>query len=223
MGKDTLTLSLFDNAPLLATPAPAKQAEFAAVDAILEEFNQEKQAKKNDSICKEWRSCIWSPACMTPENDETGICYRDEPQLLSLTAFSRDEIKVVAAGFPLVKYFREDKKLQISEADPANGWTVLEPFSTYAAAERKLKELKASGHIETGLDGKIIMSGWNQPGGLLEAGFEFYRCYGFNTYDQGCCIKQGSKNWSHWAKYPGPEDLKVAWNKLMQDPKALEG
>jgi hypothetical protein len=68
------------------------------------------------------------------------------------------------------------------------------------------------------------MSGWNQPGGLLKSGFEFYRCYGFHDYDSSFCIKQGSKNWSNWGKYSSREELKKAWDKLMnEDPKALEG
>lgn len=138
--------------------------------------------------------------------------------------FRRDEAKLLDAGFRLVRYRRYDKTIELSEADPCNGWLLLDPFPTYAAAERKLKEFKDKGNIETGTDGKIIMSGWNQPGGLLKAGFEFYRCYGFHDYDSSFCIKQGSKNWSNWGKYSSREELKKAWDTLMnEDPKALEG
>jgi hypothetical protein len=137
--------------------------------------------------------------------------------------FSRDQLKLLAAGFQLVRYTRDEKKIEQSEADPVNGWCTHEPFSTYAAAERKLKKCKNSGDIETDLAGKIVMSGWNRPGGLIKQGFEFYRCYGLHSYDTSFCIKVGSKNWSNLAKYPDAAALRIAWDELMKDPKALEG
>jgi hypothetical protein len=184
----------------------------------------EKEQGMRDKICKEWRICPYGETCMDDTINLDCICFKDEPDKLPLGAFSKCQMKVLSAGFPLVRYTRNEKKIEITEADPVNGWAVLEPFPTFAAAERKLRELKDKGHIETGVDGKIIMSGWNQPGGLLKAGFEFYRCYGLNQYDQGCCIKHGSKNWSNWGKYGCREELKKAWDDLMiNDPKALEG
>lgn len=138
--------------------------------------------------------------------------------------FSRDEIKVLSEGFNLVRYCRFDKTIEMSEADPCNGWLLLDPFPTYAAAERKLKEKKDRGDIETGTDGKIIMTGWNQPNGLSKAGFEFYRRYDINQYTPTGSIKQGSKNWSNWGKYDNQEELQAAWDTLMEtDMKALRG
>lgn len=152
----------------------------------------------------------------------------DQPDLVKVPAamscYSRDERKVVAAGFGLVRYNRDLKTVQITNDDPATGWGPAVPFNTYAAAERTLKATIEQGCIETGLDGKIVMSGWNRPGRLMEAGFEFYRCYGLRNYDTGSCIKVGSKNWSNLAKYGSREELQQAWDKLMSDdPKALEG
>ena len=138
--------------------------------------------------------------------------------------FSRDQMKLMDAGFSIVKYIREEKKILQNCSTPELGWFLVGVYPTYAAAERKLKEMKDGGCIETDLDGTIIMSGWNQPGGLLKAGFEFYRCYGLREYDANCCIKQGSKNWSNWGKYKDQAELREAWDKLMnEDMKALEG
>lgn len=179
---------------------------------------------RRTGICPDWQACMHHEICFTPQNEQAGICFIDEPDKLPRETFSRCELKVLAGGFSLVRYTREEKKIELSEADPCNGWTALEVFPTFAAAERKLKELKDKGDIETGLDGKIIMTGWNQPGGLSKAGFEFYRVYGFHSYDTSHCIKIGSKNWSNLAKYKDRAELRAAWNKLMsEDPKALEG
>lgn len=179
-----------------------------------------------DSICEEWRRCIWAEACMTPANDETGICYKDEPDQLPLTAFSRDELKVFRAGFFLVKYYREEKELRIADTTLDNGWTMLNAFPTYASAERRLKEYKEAGYVESSREGKIVMTGWHFHQELKTAGFEFYRAYGLrdNSYQgEPCCIKAGSKNWSNLAKYPDKAAIRQAWFELMQDPKALEG
>lgn len=234
MGKDTLTMDLFADIatkpathipeyPTVQVGTPTRQELEADHDAFIAEIIVSEQA--NDEICKEWRACIWGSACMDDKtvNPEC-VCFKDEPQKLTPSAFSRDERKILAAGFDLVKYFRDRKVVLMSEADPANLWTALEPFPTYAAAERKLKELKAQGNIETGLDGKIIMSGWNRPGSLIDAGFEFYRVYGLRDFDQeGFSIRAGSKNWSICQRATSKEELQTAWNMLMQTEKALEG
>ena len=216
---DTLTLNLFDP-PVEKTPATQEDRSCRIVTA------EEVPAAVRDSICAEWRSCIWAEACMTPANDDTGICYKDEPEQLPLTSFSRDELKVLQAGFFLVKYFREEKILRIADGPNDQGWKVLEPFKTYAAAERELNGYKAAGYVESDRQGKIIMTGWHQPQGLREEGFEFYRAYGLrdNSYQgEPCCIKIGSRNWSNLAKYPDKTAIRSAWEELMKDPKALEG
>lgn len=180
-----------------------------------------------DSICGEWRFCDYQDICFTPENESAGICFRSEPLKLPESVssqFTRDQKKLLAAGFMLVRYNREAKLIEISLPDPADGWGQLPQFATYAAAERKLKEVKEAGRIETDLTGRIVMSGWNQPSGLLKSGFEFYRVYGFKKYETNFCIKVGSKNWSNLAKYSSKEELQNAWGGLMNnDPKALEG
>lgn len=197
--------------------------DFVQMD-LLEWQDTSQETSRRTDICFAWEACMHRDICFTPENEEAGICFIDEPDQLPRGIFSRCELKVLAAGFSLVRYTREEKKIELSEADPINGWAALEPFPTFAAAERKLKELKDKGDIETGIDGKIIMTVWNRPGGLIKAGFEFYRVYGFHAYDTGHCIKVGSKNWSNLAKYKDRPELRIAWDKLMnEDPKALEG
>lgn len=200
-------------------------------------FESEKETALRDSICKEWRECTHGATCMNDEINVDCVYYKDEPyklpesakpqidfKTLINTGYSRDEAKVLAAGYMLVRYTREEKLIEVSAAIATDGWKEFEPFLTYAAAERKLKEMIDSGRINTGHDGKIIMTGWNRPGGLINDGFEFYRCYGMNAYDQGCCIKQGSKNWSNWGKYADQAELITAWDGLMNDDlKALEG
>lgn len=193
------------------------------------------QAAARDKICPEWRTCKHGEICMDDTINLECVCYLDEPDKLPggpaplpediSDVFSRDQRKVLAAGFALVRYTRDAKLIQVSEADLCNGWCSLDTFKTYAEAERKLKELKSRGHIETDLRDKIVMSGWNQPGGLLKAGFEFYRCYGLGSPQEGnYCIKVGSRNWSNLAKYDAAHDLCLAWDALMtNDPKALEG
>lgn len=220
MAKDFVQMDLFN------WPNSFEQLAADYKDVVFEPCPQRKDIEnaRRSGICPDWQACMHRDICFTPENEQDGICFIDEPDKLPRGEFSRCELKVLAAGFHLVRYTREEKKLELSEADICNGWTALEPFPTYVAAERKLKELKSQGHIETGLDGKIIMSGWNQPGGLSKAGFEFYRVYGFHTYDTGHCIKVGSKNWSNLAKYKDRAELRAAWSRLMtEDPKALEG
>lgn len=169
--------------------------------------------------CNAGQRCTWPSADVStqPEKAETG--WRN----IMTFGFSRDQAKVLAAGFMLVRYTREEKLVEVSAPLMEEGWKQFEPFPTYAAAERKLKEMIESGRVNTDNTGKIIMTGWNQPG-VRKEGFEFYRCYGLYEYHTSCCIKQGSTNWSNWGKYKDREELKEAWDKLMnEDPKALEG
>jgi len=162
--------------------------------------------------CNSSQRCHWPGAEIAPTAPA-----KIEP------VFSRDELKIMAAGSQLVRYTRDEKKIECSGLDPAHGWTSGGSFPTYAAAERMLKYYKGINFVETDLNGKIVMSGWNQSSGLSKQGFEFYRAYGFHSFDTSFCIKVGSKNWSNLAKYPDQTALKLAWDQLMQDPKALEG
>ncbi|NTW87802.1 MAG: hypothetical protein HGB26_01460 [Desulfobulbaceae bacterium] len=219
MARDSFTLSLFDHIvdankkvePITAA-APVTTAHVAGEETC------------RDEICKEWLTCRWGDACMDDHQINLECCcFKDEPHRIPLDALSRDERKVASAGLPLVKYFREQKTIWVSCAELANGWEKLPEFATYAQAERKLKALKEQGHIESDRDGKIVMSGWMIANALRANGFEFYRCYGLEDYQTGCCIKIGSKNWSNLAKYDTPEELRAAWDDLMNQPSALEG
>lgn len=225
MATDFVQMSIFD---LLLPQQPDPVADIGIQTSepshLAKEFLDFKQeSARRTGICPDWQACMHKDICFTPENEEKGICFIDEPDKVpDRGPFSLCELKVLAAGFMLVRYDRDAKKIELSEADICNGWTALSQFPTYAAAERALKELTGKGYIWTGLDGKIVMSG--QSGKLMAEGFEFYRVYGFHSYDTGHCIKIGSKNWSNLAKYAGRVALRAAWNKLMtEDPKALEG
>lgn len=149
----------------------------------------------------------------------------DRHKKLVKMGYTRDQIKVMDEGFFLIKYIREEKKILCTGMDPLNGWYLHGIYETYAKAERILKDLYAGPmNVRIGEGNEIIMTGWNQPGGLLKAGFEFYRVYGLRDYDAGFCIKQGSKNWSNWKKFSNREELQTAWDNLMNnDLKALEG
>lgn len=150
-----------------------------------------------------------------------------QPDLIKTTetadCFTNDEKKLHTAGYILVKYNRELKTIQQTYIPPKKGWAPSVTFGTYAAAERTLKEaLQAEKVVEVTLEGKVNMTTCSRK--LFTAGFEFYRVYGFHAYDTSHCIKVGSKNWSNLAKYKDQVELRIAWDKLMnEDPKALEG
>lgn len=169
---------------------------------------------------------VLAEECKDIEYQQHPLAKEITEDLQTKLHFSRDERKLMDFGYSLVRYTREEKRIEITDAAQIHlGWITLDPFTTYAAAERKLKELKGFGLIEVNARGLVIMTGWNLPGGLLKSGFEFYRAYGLKDYDQhgGFCIKVGSKNWSNLAKYPDRESLQATWDELMKDSKALEG
>lgn len=151
-----------------------------------------------------------------------------QPDLITSTCstadqFSRDEAKLIAAGFVLVKYDREAKSIQQTYIEGGKGWAPSITFSTYAAAERTLKEaLKQENVVEVTLDGHANYSSCGRK--LFTAGFDFYRTEGIIPgHGDIPRIKQGSKNWGTWGKYEQPFELKNAWDELMKDPKALHG
>lgn len=217
--KDTFTLSLFEELSLQVDPPQKAAAGFAVV------ADKDVDEAKNYSICADWKWCTWGAACMTPENDETGHCYKENTDNLPLTAMSRDEIKVFAAGYSLVKYLREKKIVRVSAEEPENGWIELGPFATYSQAERKVKELRGKGYVECNEIGTISMSGGDYPGlkSLRALGFEFYRVEGITPGHGTPRIKIASKNWGTFVKYTTREEVKKAWEELLQDPKSLEG
>lgn len=141
---------------------------------------------------------------------------------LTKKGFSRDEIKVLRAGFSLVKYIRDEKKVLKSCADPMLGWFLMGISPTYAAAERRLKDLITDPKcIQTTEDGTIDMTGGSKR--LYDAGFDFYRHEGIMTGHGSPRIKQASKNWGNWQKFASEKEVKAAWAELMKNEKALEG
>ena len=156
---------------------------------------------------------------LTQSTAETGLY-----QALRDICYSLDHAKVLAEGYRLIIYHREDKKLEMTAVNPLDGWIIKDGYATYAATERALKEiLSAPEWIAAGKNGTI--GGSSSAGGeIRQAGFEFYRIYGLHDYDSSFCIKQGSKNWSNWGKYSSREELQAAWDTLMAtDMKALRG
>ena len=151
-----------------------------------------------------------------PDLITTTICTADQ--------FSRDEQKLIAAGYVLVKYDREAKSIQQTYIESGNGWTPAITFKTFAAAEKTLKEAIALENVvEVTLDGKVNFASCRSK--LFKAGFDFYRTEGIisgHGHDVPR-IKQASKNWGTWGKYEHPYQLKNAWDELMKDEKALIG
>lgn len=159
-----------------------------------------------------------------PKLKDWAYGIRSISDLMNKGGYSRDQAKVLRAGFQLVKYTRESKQIEFTGTDPLDGWSLLDGFPTYAAVERKLKEmLDQSEYVATGDDGTIGGS-TNMSGKLRKAGFDFYRVYGLREYENDFRIKQASKNWATFKKCDSAEQLQAAWDDLMEtDMKALKG
>lgn len=140
--------------------------------------------------------------------------------LRNRAGFSRDEAKVLRAGFRLVKYVREEKKILCSCLDPMLGWFLHGISKTYAEAERRLADHLKNGLIQTNEDGLICT---NQHGKVLEAaGFGLYRKEG-DLPGYGTPRIKKTPGWCTWRKYESAKEVKAAWEELMQDEKALHG
>jgi len=149
---------------------------------------------------------------------------RNTISLLVKKGFTRDEAKVLVAGFSLVKYFREEKKVIASCKDPLLGWYLVGIKTTYAAAERELKDrLQDAMTVESCVEGKIVMN--TSAKKLYAAGFDFFRMRGVDLqYGESPKIVQGRSNWSTWGKYETvPAMVKEWFGVVMPDPKALQG
>jgi hypothetical protein len=143
---------------------------------------------------------------------------------LTIGLYTRDELKLLHFGFILARYDREKKTVQRTRDIYQQGWAPAVPFNTFAAAEKTLKEmLKMDAVIEVTLEGKVNLTTCRNK--LFAAGFDFYRTEGIipgHGHDVPR-IKQGSKAWGTWRKYEDPDQLKSAWDELMNDEKALQG
>lgn len=148
-----------------------------------------------------------------------------QPDLIpsdTLDCFSRDEKKLLRAGYALIRYDRDNKTLQQTWDDHRRGWAPPVLFNTFAAAERSLKEtLALDCFIEVTLDGDVNRHSHPSSKKLFAAGFDFYR---METWNEGTYrIKSASKNWGTWKKYDTPEECEAGWGELMKDEKALKG
>jgi hypothetical protein len=197
---------------------------------------------RRDSICKTWNECEHQDICFTEQNEEDGICFKDEPHRLPVVeepakaltfqelmqwGYSRNEAKIIAAGFQLVKYSRDERVVSITAVDPRGGWLSSPPASTFAAAERDLATvLERPGLIEVAGNKKGGVVGHKCMHALRAVGFEFYRAERVmgpnNSGEVISKIKFGS-SWRTWKKFDTPNEYEHAWNTLMTThPFALE-
>jgi hypothetical protein len=206
------------------------EQQFCLVEEAAEEKRQaeETENERRASICKTWTECQHKDICFTPANEEAGICFIDEPGKLpapttiQLTfnelmgwGYKRNEAKILAAGFQLVKYERDEKQLSVTAVDPRAGWLHLPARETWAAAERDLETMITDGMINVVGNGKAGVPGHKCMKALRAVGFEFYR----NAGDR---IKHGD-SWKTWKKFDDSMDCSAAWETLLStNPKALE-
>ena len=140
--------------------------------------------------------------------------------------FHRDEIKILRAGFSLVRYNREEKTISETWDDPILGWYLVDSYNTYAAAERKLAEIvQDPAIVQVSLDGKGVYSGRDENK-LQKAGFDFYRVEDPAFNDSYPRIKSRSSGWGTFKRFEKGDNVGVrsAFADLMEnDEKALEG
>lgn len=136
--------------------------------------------------------------------------------------FTRDEAKILAAGFHLVKYNRAEKSVHKICTNPMLGWYLFGISKTYAEAERRVKELLVNPLcIEVSGDGTATGHVSNHR--LSAAGFQFYRSEGIIRGHGTPRIKIGP-NWTTLEKFGTDKQCKKAWDVLMEgDLKALQG
>lgn len=144
--------------------------------------------------------------------------------------FSRDESKLLLAGYSLVRYDRPAKNIDVisSGEDRDAGciaWLKHErsPFATYSSAERELKSILSQPfYIEVTMAGEVT---GHKQSELLAAGFDLYRSEGIIPgHGHGSArIKCFSKGWGTWKKFDTAEECRAAWDELMKEEKALQG
>lgn len=148
-------------------------------------------------------------------------------EALGRKGFSLDEAKILAAGFNLVRYVREEKRIDsaLPDGPEPDTWLKGLPDKTFAAAEKRLaaileapREIFVSeGCVSTAYKGN---KSW---GKLTLAGFDFYRKEGVTPGHGTPRIKCYSRNWGTWEKFETPAQVEAAWEELMKNEKALEG
>lgn len=146
--------------------------------------------------------------------------------ILQEKGFSHDEAKILAAGFILVRYNREEKRVDLAtpKGPVPDSWLKGLPEKTYAAAERSLGYLlDAPSYIQVDENGYAERSSHKSIKKLVDAGFEFYRQEGVMKGHGTPRIKIASKNWGTWRKFESGAEVVDAWTELMKNEKALQG
>jgi len=184
---------------------------------------------ERDTICQEWRACNYAEHCFSQDIDQVDdpLCLRDAAAKLEI--FGRNQRKILAAGFTLVRMNRLAKIVEFVEpAGPISAWQKHPhaPFATYAQTERTVELMCQDPKcIHVTEDNNVIGGQWSGKSWskLYAAGFEFYRMTG--TYaEQSPRITYGSKYWSTWKKFTTAAECTEAWEQLMTtDPLALKG
>lgn len=201
----------------------------------------EEQIARRDKTCPEnWRECEFATRCFSPANEEgddaacdclKGEAEKEQAQaedqkagpiavdILIEVGFSRNAAKLLMAGFSLVSYEREAKTIYATAPNLRDGWIALDPFTTYAQAERALdRMLEDPGVVAISRNKKGSITG----GAKHLHGFTFYRSEGIMQGHGTPRIKMGP-NWTTWKKFDNSEECAAAWEHLLQnDPKALE-
>ena len=168
-----------------------------------------------------------TPAASTPDPPRNSANEPD-PSINTyiVQGFSRDQAKLLLAGFTLVRYGRTEKVIYLAVPDEGKShWFkhVGSPFATYTAAEKELKDLLSMlGYIEVTSDGLVLVTG-RKHSELSAAGFDLYRSEGIVQGHGTPRIKCFSKNWGTWQKYETGEEVQAAWDELMKNEKALQG
>jgi len=140
-----------------------------------------------------------------------------------------DEAKILAAGFILVRYIREEKT--VYERLPGDkwhlGWLKLmgSPFATFTQAERQLAAILKDPQViqvrpETG---EVITGTGRCYDKLVLAGFDLYRSEGIVAGHGRPRIKCYTKGWGNWKKFETGKECQKAWDELMLTDKALQG
>lgn len=139
--------------------------------------------------------------------------------------FYSDEAKILCAGFSLVRYAREEKRIYqvLTDGPITYCWLKGLPFATYAAAEKTLAQLLLTNPLCIQVSESGQVTGYKNINKLGAAGFDLYRSEGIIPGHGTPRIKCFSKNWGNWNKYASGEEVKAAWDELMKDKKALQG
>jgi hypothetical protein len=193
---------------------------------------REKKKTARGPTSKDCQLSLFSDPEPTPANPVNSLMEK---------GFSRDEAKILLAGFDLLRYDKEVKTVWVAESQITwdsneKGWAVdpekeeprwyktgKSPYKTFAEAERAVKtiiddaatiEVNKLGIVDNGAGRKLLKE---------SEGFEFYRSEGIIPGHGTPRIKNMGTNWGNWKKFETGEECQKAWDELMLTDKALQG